>query len=281
MAERGFSTYDAINGTSGPPDEFYVGYLPIPSGLKAFVRIIVAAMVLFAVGVAMLLSRSQNNPGDAVWDDATSREFVGLVEMRPYPLIHVANDAGSVETLLLVEVGKFGGGQRAAAFDGRAASVRGWLLERDGRRMIEMEPGVAIREADERDRTRDERAGRPRSDRSHPELTAEQPSQTQHQVTLRGEIVDSKCYLGAMKPGDGKTHKACATLCIAGGIPPMFVTIDERGRRSYYLLTDPAGGPLDQRVLPFVADPVEISGVVEQRGDLRLLQIEPGALRRL
>ena len=42
-------------------------------------------------------------------------------------------------------------------------------------------------------------------------------------ATLRGEIVDSKCYLGAMKPGDQKTHKACATLCIRGGIPPVLV----------------------------------------------------------
>ena len=38
-------------------------------------------------------------------------------------------------------------------------------------------------------------------------------------VTLKGEIIDPKCYLGAMKPGGGKTHKACAMRCIAGGIP--------------------------------------------------------------
>jgi len=28
--------------------------------------------------------------------------------------------------------------------------------------------------------------------------------------TLRGEVIDPKCYIGAMKPGGGKTHKACA-----------------------------------------------------------------------
>lgn len=43
-------------------------------------------------------------------------------------------------------------------------------------------------------------------------------------VTLDGELVDSKCYLGTMKPGDGKTHKSCAILCLRGGIPPLFVS---------------------------------------------------------
>jgi hypothetical protein len=32
-------------------------------------------------------------------------------------------------------------------------------------------------------------------------------------VELTGEIVDSKCFLGVMVPGSGKTHKECASLC--------------------------------------------------------------------
>ena len=39
-------------------------------------------------------------------------------------------------------------------------------------------------------------------------------------VTVSGEIVDSKCFLGVMVPGAGKTHKECASLCLRGGIPP-------------------------------------------------------------
>ena len=37
-------------------------------------------------------------------------------------------------------------------------------------------------------------------------------------VTLTGEIVDSKCFLGVMNPGNLKPHKACAIRCISGGI---------------------------------------------------------------
>src|SRR5690349_19376703 len=71
-------------------------------------------------------------------------------------------------------------------------------------------------------------------------------------VSLRGEIVDSKCFLGAMRPGNGKTHKACAMLCIAGGVPPMFVTRDSAGREEYYLLAGPDGGPAPSDVVRFL-----------------------------
>ena len=41
---------------------------------------------------------------------------------------------------------------------------------------------------------------------------------------LTGEICDGKCYAGAMRPGRGLAHKACADLCLTGGIPPVFVS---------------------------------------------------------
>jgi hypothetical protein len=105
-------------------------------------------------------------------------------------------------------------------------------------------------------------------------------------VTLQGEIVDSKCFFGAMKPGEGKTHKACATLCIRGGIPPMLITLDSSGQQTDYLLVDPEGrglvGASLEAILPFVADAVEVSGAVEQRGELRLLRIDStNTIRRL
>ena len=39
-------------------------------------------------------------------------------------------------------------------------------------------------------------------------------------LQIEGEIVDIKCWLGRMKPGDGRTHRACGQFCIQGGIPP-------------------------------------------------------------
>lgn len=257
-------------GGSACGAEFYVAYRPMPRGLVRFVWRLAPALLTACGLLAWALARSQIDPGDGVWDDTVARAFVGRVEAMPYP--HLRRLTGHpdrpCETLLLVEIGKFGGGQRARALDGRVARVSGWVLERDGRRMLEMEPGDALTAVDS--------------------LAAGQAAALDvvnvaflGGVTLRGEIIDSKCYLGAMKPGEGKTHKQCATLCIQGGIPPMFVTLDAAGRRAYYLLVDPQGAPLDDRILPYVADPVEITGEWERRDDLHLLRIDPRRIRRL
>jgi hypothetical protein len=99
-------------------------------------------------------------------------------------------------------------------------------------------------------------------------------------VTLRGEIIDPKCFLGAMRPGGGKTHKACAMLCISGGVPPMLVTRDAARNETFYLLVTEDGGAANERVLEFVGDPVEVSGRLERQGDLLLLRVASDGVRR-
>lgn len=54
------------------------------------------------------------------------------------------------------------------------------------------------------------------------------------EFTLQGEIVDSKCYLGVMRPGNTKTHRACAVRCIAGGVPPVLLVRDAQGDAMYF-----------------------------------------------
>jgi hypothetical protein len=83
-----------------------------------------------------------------------------------------------------------------------------------------------------------------------------------------------------MKPGFGKTHRACAVRCISGGIPPIFVTRDESGEATVFLLTDSRGGPVNELVLPYVAEPVEIKGLLEVRGDMPVIKIDADGILR-
>jgi hypothetical protein len=92
-------------------------------------------------------------------------------------------------------------------------------------------------------------------------------------VTMRGEIVDSKCFLGVMKPGPGKVHRACARLCLLGGIPPMFVIRDPDGRKYGYLITLATGQSASRELSSMVATPVKVDGVLEKRGDLIYLKL--------
>lgn len=250
-------------------DEFFVGYLRTPRGQRAFLRGVALALLPLIGFTSGYLARGQRDPGDGAWDDSRARTFTGIVEAEPYPALRTIDpETGAATTLLLVEMGKFGGGRRAAPFDGKHVSVSGYLLARDGRRMIELEPGDgAIRPAGAAE--------------SAPAALRRAPRESLGLVTLRGEIVDTKCYLGAMKPGAGKPHKECATLCIRGGIPPTLITREPGGRARHYLLCGADGRALDERVLPFVADPVQVRGVLERRGDQLLLKIDPAEIRRL
>ncbi len=59
-------------------------------------------------------------------------------------------------------------------------------------------------------------------------------------VTLTGEIVDTKCHLGVMNPGEGKVHRDCAVRCISGGAPPVSGA-DQEGDTRLLLLTGADG----------------------------------------
>lgn len=262
----------------GDNSEFYVGYLETPRRISVFLRWSVPTLMLAVLGLGWYVSGSQNDPGNGVWHDE-SETFVGRIGATPYPHIRVLTNRrdSPIETILLVSESKHGAGERAKALAGQIVGVRGTILERDGVRLLELaedaplKPGHSLPPADA--------AGLAPFGMDSRRIS-------RVRVTLRGEIIDPKCYSGAMKPGEGKAHKECATLCIAGGIPPMFVTLDAAGERGYFLLTDRAGQALEGRVLheqvlPFVADAVEITGELETRDDLTLFRIDPTSIRRL
>jgi hypothetical protein len=246
-------------------DEIYVGYLPVPPRQRRFLRRSVPVTLWILCAASFLWARSQHTPAAAVWEDGQPIKLHGLVISDPYPILFTVDGSGASQAILLVEAGKHGSHKRFAGLNGRAATVSGWPLHRDGRRMLELEPTGAAVSAD---------AASP--------LSVPPPAMKPvGAVTLRGEIVDSKCFLGAMKPGEGKTHKECATLCIRGGIPPMFVTRDAAGAATYYLLQDPSGGPIDPAMFPLIADPIEINADLATWGDQNVLKVRPESIRRL
>jgi hypothetical protein len=175
--------------------------------------------------------------------------------------------AGGVRGTLLVRSGKFGLAPRNRELAGRSVRVTGQSLERDGQRMIELggDPKPADGELNESERV----------------LLGGPTAHSLGEVTLSGEIEDSKCYLGRMRPGDKRTHRACAQLCISGGIPAMFVARDPTGAERQLLLADRDGHSIDQAVLPYVAEPVEIRGELTQLGNLFVLKTSLDAVKRL
>jgi len=245
-----------------PPaaDPHFIGWLPMPRAYARFLAPVAAGLLVAAAVAAGLIARGQRSPGPGRWDDQPTT-FEGVVSAEPYAMIRVpAPDApGTAATVLLVEEGKFGAKDRARAFDGQLVRVTGTLLHRDGVRMLELAAG--------------EDGLRPAPHPETPPAHLRRPApRALGPVALRGEIVDSKCYLGAMKPGGGRTHKGCAVLCLRGGVPPLFVS-PGRGETAAYLLTDPAGGPLGPAFFRRAGDPVRIHGTLSEWGDLSVIAV--------
>jgi hypothetical protein len=240
---------------------FFVGYRPTPRRLTHFLRAAALGTVFVASALSALLSVAQRDPGPGHWDADRQVTAEGILRETPYPFIDAER------SLLLVGQGKRGAARRVKGLDGATVRVRGSRLERDGVRLLEL--------ADEDDAV--EVLG---SGPSHAPEPASGP-----RVTLRGEVVDPKCYCGAMKPGDGKTHKACAALCLRGGIPPVLVTRDGDGKSRYYLLANASGAGLAgddlARIVRFAGDVVEVSGTVVGNADLPTFRVDVPTLRRL
>jgi hypothetical protein len=248
----------------------------MPRTYWRFLRPLTAVLLLGGSITAVALALNQRDPGTGQWDTDNVRTFDGIAFTRPYAMLRVPGEQPGQpgRTMLLVEDGKFGALPRVSQLvgnrtEGVPVRVTGTLLHREGRWMLELaegEPGI-------RRLTLDERAKLPPLALSAPQILAEH-------VTLKGEIIDPKCYLGAMKPGGGKTHKACAMLCVSGGVPPMLVTRDASKNETFYLLATEEGGVANERVLDFVGDPVEVSGRLDRHGDLLLLRIAADGVRR-
>lgn len=220
-------------------DEFFVGYLATPPGLGRMLHRAVAVLALLALLTAVVIASRQRDPGDGQWATEVTR-YTGTLITKPYPMLQL-DDGG---TLLLVNEGKSGAVIPGDAREGQRARVHGTIIQRGSLRILEVEHAIELQST--------------ASTSVAPEFGADVRP-------FHGEIIDPKCFAGAMKPGQGKTHKACAALCIRGGIPPAFVT--DSGE--IFLLT---GGSLDQ-FIAHVGEVVELRGRAGRIGEIPMIEV--------
>ena len=86
--------------------------------------------------------------------------------------------------------------------------------------------------------------------------------------TLRGELVDTGCYLG--HEARGEKHVGCATKCIAGGMPMGLLTADG----TLYLITMNHDNPDPYNALKEMAGKtLDLTGVVMARGGMKGIDV--------
>jgi len=247
--------------------EFYIGYQSeAPAGVAARTRRFVAVSLAIVALCAVLAAIGFQALPRATFEFGNVRSFEGTISTAPYPALyverpHVVDSRPAASRYHLVAPFKWGADELVAGLDGKLVQLEGTLVHRDGQSMIEVVPGSVVEVAGEA-------------------LEHERVIYLgEHR--LIGEIVDSKCFLGVMNPGNLKPHRACAVRCISGGIPPVLCVRDKEGRAEYFLLVGENGEALNQAVLDLVALPVEVAGDVERLGDQLFLRTSADRIKSL
>lgn len=250
-------------------DEFYIGWeAKAAPGIGKTLRNAVVVVLALALLVPLVLAMAQRMIGASVFEWGNHKTFSGILQATPYPHLLVprpGNVAGQdrFSTYYLVAPWKFGLDRNAIApFDGKHVVLQGALIYRGNQTMIEVQPETI----------------QVTNSATMPALP--QTIQLGNQ-TLTGEIVDSKCFLGVMNPGQLTPHRACAIRCISGGVPPVLLVRQKNGPAIYLLLVSAEGKPVNQQVLDLVGEPLEITGNVERQGELLILRADPTTYRRL
>jgi len=217
---------------------FYVGYLKLPPGLRGFLILAVAALLLIDVAAALLLFRAQPARSFGHWGEEGEVAYTGRFVARPYPILL----GGPTGAVLLVGEGKEGAPEGLEGLDGARVEVRGYPILRGSLTVLQLDQPPARQEG----------------------VLPAPAAHESGEVEMSGEVVDTKCYAGAMSPGDGKAHKACASLCLFGGIPPLFAARGTDGTVRWLILADSEGGPVDRPAAPLSGDWLRLKGKVRE-----------------
>ena len=247
-------------------DNFFIGWSDEMPAIDRRFFFAGGLALLGTAGVgAFALARHQNAPGTGTWNMGDIQTFTGIATAEPYAMLRTSDIDGVPRTALLSCMGKCGVAARIGSHAGNPVSIRGSLIRRG--------ENVMIAVVDDIDWIAPATTALP-AGLAFPEMLS------LGQVKLSGEILDSKCWFGAMNPAEGKVHKSCASLCIRGGLPPAFFAKDKIGREALMIMTDNGAGH-GHDILPFVADPVSVEGNVKQWGNLLLLDGPVSSISRL
>jgi hypothetical protein len=236
---------------------FFVGYLKMPGPLALFLWGLLPLLLGGIVGAAVALAVNDTVPqpaGGAIG----SATLTGVVQLAPYPMLRLPPDGAHAEprTVLVIQPGKNGAQGRLAGLDGATVAADGLVYERDGQQLFELAGGA------EAVRTVDAVPG-----------FAPAAARSLGTHALSGEIVDPKCFLGAMRPGERKPHMMCGNRCLFGGIPPMLAVRDGEGALSMLLLLGPGG---EATLAPFedwTSLPARLTGEVSALDGLLIMRV--------
>lgn len=88
------------------------------------------------------------------------------------------------------------------------------------------------------------------------------------EITVKGEVIDQSCYDSGGKRGE--SHKACALSCAKRGNQ---LAVIEDGTNAVYAVTGDYAANKNEKLIPFVAEMVEVKGTVTEKDGKKWLTV--------
>ena len=228
---------------------FFIGW----SGRTArphlgFLALVLVALIAGFGALAFALGVAVDDPGGGAFSG--DKDITGVMIADPYPMIVTDKDQ---HTIVLSGGGKRGVQAEARPLDGKHVHATGAGVKRGDRDLLlvdklEAAPGDAVTPV--------------REDLGTWRLT--------------GEICDGKCSLGVMRPGTRPAHKACANVCLLGGVPPVFITTTPVFGTRYLLMGDRGDHALPDALRDYVGITSRLDGTLERVGDALVFRTDIG-----
>jgi hypothetical protein len=246
-----------------PNTPFFVGWSTTLAGpTLRFMSFVAAAIVIGAAMLGFAIGAAAPDPGngDYRFPEVT---LTGVIEAKPMPILRLPAEGGrkAPHAIMLSTEGTNGAEDAVAGWDGKRVEVYGLLIKRGDIDMLEIADG-GIKETDA--------AAGP--------LAAPVPL---GRWRITGEICDGKCYTGAMRPGAGIAHKACAGICFVGGVPAVFVSTGAIEGTSFMLMVDEKSGKFVAAFRDLAALRIAIEGEIERVDDLLIFRADPATAKVL
>ena len=261
-------------------DPFYIGWMArAPNGYAKQIRKVIIALIVIVPLAAILIASSQKKFSTASFEFGQLTEVKGIYLQHPVPALKVssAKDVFGNHTYItipLVGYGKSGAEgamaeiekEKNISLNKKQIILKGTLLYSDGKTLLQV---------DKNDNPLVQYNTSEASQNVLPKVTE------LGIVSVKGEVLDPKCYFGVMKPGHGKPHRDCAIRCLLGGISPVFYVRNAEGRSNYYLIVGEHGEKINEQLQDYVADPVELQANAKQYDDWIVLYVNPATIKRI
>ena len=256
-------------------DPFFIGWREkTPQSYTQIVKPFLLLLVPFVLLVAFLMNfgRLPAENASATYEFGELTTVEGVLINKPVPMLRMNLKEGGkdvVQHLILVDALKFSAANTIKAMEEKAKTslenkairLEGTRSYFEGKHVLELTNGADSYLA----------LSPPRPNISVVQRTLESKK-------LRGEIIDPKCFFGVMKPGSGKTHKSCAARCLSGGIPAVFKSTNNNGDNEFYLLLGENGESINQDLLAYTADHIQLRGDIYQMADWKIIHTSPSSI---